>query len=189
MDATRRKGQTASDLDVVAYSPQENLLVVLEIKWHLGVDGIYEEIAIEQEALDKRNRLESLRHAVEAGTVAVSWPDTWPPVPDDTDWRWFVLTHDVLPTQDNNNSDIRIRSYKMLKHLLPTEATLRHLVNLLDAPPTPDCAPNWERHRFGRLVVEVESVGLLERQSPPFTLPKLEHLSVPNRSTTPKWLK
>ena len=189
VDATRRKGQTASDLDVVAYSPQENLLVVLEVKWHIWVDGTYEELAIEQEALDKHDSLKSLRHSVESGAVTVSWPDTWPPVPDDTEWRWFVLTHDVLPTQDNNDSDIRIRSYQMLKHLLPAEASLRHLVDLLDAPPTPDCVPHWERRRFGRLVVEVENVGLLERQSPPFSLPELEHISVPNRSTIPKWFR
>ena len=189
VEATRRKGQTASDLDVVAYSPEENLLVVLEVKWHIGVDGTYEEIAIEQAALDKRNRLKSLRYAVEAGAVTVSWPDTWPPVPDDTEWRWFVLTHDVLPTQDNNNSDIRIRSYQMLKHLLSTQATLRQLVNLLDAPPTPDCAPNWERHRFGRLVVDVEGVGLFKQQPPPFNLPKLEHLPTSRRSTIRKWRK
>ena len=189
VEATRRKGQTASDLDVVAYSPEENLLVVLEVKWHIGVDGTYEEIAIEQAALDKRNRLKSLRYAIEAGAVTVYWPDTWPPVPDDTEWRWFVLTHDVLPTQDNNNSDIRIRSYQMLKHLLPTQATLRQLVNLLDAPPTPDCAPNWERHRFGRLVVDVEGVGLFKKQPPPFNLPKLEHLPTTRRSTIRKWRK
>ena len=139
---------------MVAYSPQENLLVVLEVKWHLGVDGTYEEIAIEQAALGKHDRLKSLRHSVEAGAVTVSWPDTWPPVPDDTEWRWFVLTNDVLPTQDNNDSNIRIRSHQMLKHLLPAGVPLRHLVDLLDAPPTPDCVPNWERHRFGRLVVE-----------------------------------
>ena len=176
---TRRKGHDASDLDVVVYSPRENLLVVLEIKWHIGVDGTYEEIAIEQSAVDKRDRLRSLRQSVQAGTTTVSWPETWPPVPDDTEWRWFVLTNDVLPTQDNN-SGIRIRSYQMLKHLLPTQATLRQLVDLLDDPPTPEgCTPYWEPHRFGSLVVEVDSVGFAQDQPPPFALPELENLPFP----------
>ena len=155
----RRKGHDASDLDVVAYSPRENLLVVLEIKWHIGVDGTYEEIAIEQAAVDKRERLRLLRESVQAGAATVGWPHTWPPVPDSTQWRWFVLTNDVLPTQDIT-SGIRVRSYQMLKHLLPAEATLRQLVDLLDDPPTPGCVPNWDRHHFGALVVDVESVTL-----------------------------
>ena len=100
---TRRKGQRASDLDVVVYSPRENLLVVLEIKWHIGVDGTYEETAIEQSAVEKRDRLRLLRESVQAGTTTVGRPHTWPPVPDSTQWRWFVLTNDVLPTQDSTN--------------------------------------------------------------------------------------
>ena len=100
---TRRKGQRASDLDVVVYSPRENLLVVLEIKWHIGVDGTYEETAIEQSAVEKRDRLRLLRESVQAGTTTVGRPHTWPPVPDSTQWRWFVLTNDVLPTQDSTS--------------------------------------------------------------------------------------
>ena len=175
----RRKGHDASDLDVVVYSPRENLLVVLEIKWHIGVDGTYEEIAIEQSAVDKRDRLRSLRGSVQAGTTTVGWPHTWPPAPDSTQWRWFVLTNDVLPTQDST-SGIRIRSYQMLKHLLPTEATLRQLVDLLDDPPTPEgCTPYWKPHRFGALVVEVDSAGFAQDQPPPFALPELENLPFP----------
>lgn len=172
----RRKGHDASDLDVVAYSPQENLVVVLELKWHIGVDGTYEETAIEQAAVDKRDRLRSVRALVQSGAATVDWPHSWPPVPKKTQWRWFVLTNDVLPTQACTSS-IRIRSYQMLKHLLPSEATLQQLVDLLDDPPTPDgCIPHWETHRFGALLVEVDSVGFPQSQRPPFALPELENL-------------
>lgn len=188
--AILKKGRDASDLDVVVYSPRENLLVVLEVKWHIAVDGAYESRTTEESVLAKQARLKKLSRAVQSNATKVVWPDMWPDVPDTTEWRWFVLTNDFLPTQPTSRTDITIRSFQMLKHLLTHGASARTLVDLLDQPPTPaGCTSQWEKLHFGELRVYVERVDFPRHQPSPFTLRELEALPPSRRSTTRKRLK
>ena len=53
--------QDATDLDVVVYSPRENLLAILEVKWQLGCDGTYEAIMHEGEVRKKGVKMEGRR--------------------------------------------------------------------------------------------------------------------------------
>lgn len=180
------KGQDVSDLDVVVYSPHQNLLVVLEVKWHIGVDGAYEARTAERTTREKHARLDHVREEINQRTVKVAWPDSWPTVPADTKWRWYLLTNNVLPAQHRDSNGITIRSYQMLNHLLPVGFSARTLASLLDTPPTPQgCFPRRNRLYFGPLTVDVETVDFPTRQPPPLTLPAQEALPTP-RSSTPR---
>ena len=183
LKVTRKKGYDFTDLDVVVYSPKENLVVVLQVKWHIGIDGTYDSRRATEDALGKQSQLGHHRHEVESRTSRVSWPEAWPHVSDSTEWHWFVLTNDLLPAQSRGDSDITIRSYQMLKHLLPEQASARTLINLLSDPPIPTgCAPQWDRYHFGSLKVDVETVDVPWQQPSPFNLPEPEewHTATPS---------
>ena len=179
-----KKGRDATDLDVVVYSPRENLLVVLEVKWHLAVDGSYETLMIESAAREKQMRLEKRRNEVLSGAATVRWPRNWN-LADGYDTRWFVITHDVLPTHNLGVSDIKIRPHKLLEHLLPDGASARELVALLDDPPTPVVnGRQWAPQRFGKLEVYVERANITPRQPRLFDLPPLwryQPITAPDR--------
>ena len=167
------RGRDATDLDVVVHSPQENLLVVLEVKWHLAVDGTYESRQVENEARKKRESRERRRAEIRSGATSVRWPSNWN-VTDGCELRWFVITNDVLPTYNLGDSDIAIRPYTLLKHLLYPQASARDLVALLDDPPTPVVNKRrWDARQFGDLTVHVEVAEIPIVQSPPFTMPEL----------------
>ena len=174
LKVTKKKGHDTTDLDVVVYSPQENLVVILQVKWRIAIDGTHESKKATEDALERRSQLENHRHEVQSRTSRVIWPEAWPHPSDATEWHWFVLTNDLLPAQTRGDSDIAIRSYQMLKHLLPERAPARTLIDLLTDPPIPArCAPQWDRYHFGSLKVDVETVDLPWQQPPPFSLPEL----------------
>ena len=148
--------QDATDLDVVVYSPRENLLVILEVKWHLQSDGTFEARMHDNEARKKQAKLEKRRAEIRTGTVTVRWPNSWK-VADSVQKRWFVITNDVFPTHNLGASDIKIRPHTLPKHLLPQRASARQLVALLDNPPTPEVQKRQTtRYRFGHLTIYVE---------------------------------
>ena len=148
--------QDATDLDVVVYSPRENLLAILEVKWHLQSDGTYEALMHEGEARKKRVKMEKIRAAIRVGTATPQWPSHWN-IPDGTEQRWFVITNDVFPTHNLGTSDIKIRPHTLLEHLLPARSSAERLIMLLDDPPTPPVRKHRERHRFGALTVYVDA--------------------------------
>lgn len=84
-------GRDATDLDVVVHSPDENLVVVLEVKWHLAVDGTYESRLVEKEARKKRDTGEKRRAEIRSGATKVRWPTNWSGA-DGCELRWFVIT-------------------------------------------------------------------------------------------------
>ena len=59
-----------TDLDVMVYSPRENLLVAIEVKWHIQTDGTYEARAHEKEARKRQSRLVKRRDAIRSGTAS-----------------------------------------------------------------------------------------------------------------------
>lgn len=179
----KRKGHDVTDLDVVVYSPQENLVVVLQVKWRIGIDGTHESRMATVDALERLSQLENHRREVHSRTSRVIWPETWPHLYDATEWHWFVLTNDLLPAQPRGGTEIVIRSYQMLKHLLSKRASARTLIDQLTHPPIPTrCAPRWDRYHFGSLTVDVETVDLPLQQPPPFSLPELRKWPKAGRS-------
>ena len=143
------------DLDVVVYSPGK-LLLVMEVKWHIAVSNTFEAVRKEDEARRGRCRLDKLRHKIACGKTTVKWPELWDE--DDAnscEWRWFVLTHDTIPVHNLGDSDIKIRSYLLLKHLLKPGSSTRDLVDLLEAPPVPAVGePLWETVQYGDVTME-----------------------------------
>lgn len=153
----KRGKQDATDLDIVVFSPRENLLVIIEVKWHLAYDGIYEAIMHEEEARKKRVKMERRREEIRSGDATPEWPSHWN-LPNSIKQRWFVLTNDAFPTHNLGSSDIKIRPYTLLEHLLPAGSSAEQLTALLDDPPTPP-VQKWLRqpYRFGPLTVCVET--------------------------------
>jgi len=152
----RGRKRDATDLDVVVYSPRENLLVILEVKWHLQSDGTYEARMHEREARERQDRLAKRRSAIRAGTETVQWPSGWN-MPNNVGNRWFVITNDVFPTHDLGTSDIKMRPYALLKHMLPQGSSAEQLIGLLDKPPTPPVNKRQSPHKFGALTIYLET--------------------------------
>ena len=67
-----RQGWDATDLDVVVHSPHEHLLVVLEVKWRLPVDGTYESRHAENDARHKRDARERHRAEIRSRVTGLS---------------------------------------------------------------------------------------------------------------------
>lgn len=156
--ATRPNGDAAGDLDVVVCDAVERLIAVFEIKWHIAADGNAEVYRMEGQAIEKRKQVERLRREVVGGQATVQWPTGWPDVAD-FEWRWFVLTRDVLPTRAIDTNGVVLRSHQLLSRMLRKGATVRQLVNLLDKPRTPPvelCGTEWRRIRYGDLRVDAE---------------------------------
>lgn len=156
--ARRRNGDPAGDLDVVVCDPRDKLIAVFEIKWHIAADGNAEVYRMEGQAIEKRKQVERLRREVQGGDATVQWPAGWPDLTD-FDWRWFVLTRDVLATRDIDTNQVVLRSHQLLSRTLRKGATLRQLIDLLESPPIPPvelCGTEWHRIRYGDLRVDAE---------------------------------
>ena len=163
--------QPATDLDVVVYSPGE-LLVVIEVKWHIMVDSQYEALYQQGRARKGRQDLEARRDQIDAETVRVQWPPEWGNVDADRcERKWFVVTHDTMPVHNLDASDIKIRSLILIQHLLPNnDHTARNLVEVMDCPPTPvGGEPRWQTIKYGNWTFRVEQSTFHPDQPAPFT--------------------
>ena len=165
----KTRSEKETDLDVVVYVPGE-LLVIMEVKWHIMVNSQYE--AIEKQDIAKRGRrkLEGLRKKIDAGSVWVDWPLEWDVDADRCEWRWFVLNHDTMPVHELGESDIKMRSYLLIQQLLPGYGhSVGDLVKVLDCPPTPVVGqPYWETIEYGDWTIQVEHPRIYTDQPAPF---------------------
>ena len=156
--ASRHSGNAAGDLDVVVSDPRDKVIAVFEIKWSIAADGNAEVYRMERQAIEKRGQVERLRREIEQGDATVQWPTGWPDV-SDFDWRWFVLTRDVLATQEIHTNQVVLRSHQLMTRTLRKGATVRQLLDLLESPPIPPveiCGTEWHRIRFGDIRVDAE---------------------------------
>ena len=159
-----------TDLDVVAYVPGE-LLVIVQVKWHIMVNSQYESLYQQDRARKGRRDLEILRKRMGAGVVRAQWPPAWGNVDaDKCERKWYVLTHDTMPAHDLGDSDIKMRSYILIQQLLSgDERSIRDLVETLDCPPTPVVGePEWETVEYGDLTIRVENPRIYTDQPAPF---------------------
>ena len=162
---------TVTDLDVVVYVPGE-LLVVIQVKWHIMVNSQYEALYQQNRARKGRRDLETLREQMDAGDVQVQWPPEWGDVDADRcKRRWFVLTHDTMPVHNLGASDIKMRSLVLIQQLLPrSDHSVQDLVEVLDCPPTPIVGESvWETIRYGDWTFRVEHSTFHPNQPAPFT--------------------
>ena len=158
--ATRSDGKPAGDLDVVVRDPASDRLAIFEIKWHLEADGNAEVYKVEQAAIAKRDQVRRLRSEIESGLVGLSWPAGWSD-PANHEWRWFILTRDVLTSSLISEDQITIRSYQLLNRMLRIESSMDDLLRLLDDPPIPPrplLGTTWSREKYGSLRVEIETI-------------------------------
>jgi hypothetical protein len=156
----RKNGESAGDLDVVLCDPETATLVILEIKWHLPVDGNREVNRVEQDAIAKREQVVRVRGEMARGDAIPNWPADWPDVSNYRK-RWFVLTRNVLPMRSVSVEEVTIRSNQLLSRTLRSGGSLADLIATLDHPPlTPPVTrkTQWETLRYGDLKVDLEMV-------------------------------
>ena len=152
----RSKASQAGELDVVVCSPEDQCLVILEVKWKLAVDGTDEAYKSEQDTARGRTQLIRLRNEIASGNATVEWPSDWPDV-SSFEWKWFVLSRDNLSTRHDDGSGVKIRSHSILEHMLETGETVRGLITLLDNPrPPEDVFHRWYTLSFGELTVDID---------------------------------
>ena len=157
----RGDGTPAGDLDVVLFAPDELLVVVCELKWGIEVDGNVEVMRAEWALSEKVKRTESLRKGIISGDLVVQWPKSWP-VAQGCEWRWAVLSRDVLPTRLNRAKGVPVSSYQLLSYSLPKGATAEALWERITVPPIPPASirtRRWDRIHFGDLRIEIETVA------------------------------
>lgn len=157
---TRRDGSPAGDFDIVVCDPSANLVVVLEIKWGISTDGNADVYKVERGAIEKRAQVIRLRKEVVSGKAKPKWPSAWPDVTG-CEFRWYVLTRDVLATRSISDDYITTRSVQLLARTLRKDATVEDLVAALDHPPTPPsalCETQGDRVRYGDISVEIELI-------------------------------
>jgi hypothetical protein len=156
----RADGQSAGDLDIVAFDPSTGVAAVFEIKWHIAADGNVEVYRAEQAAIAKRAQVKRLRGEIESGAAVVRWPVAWGERRP-RNLRWFVLTRDVLAQRHIETDQVTIRSLQLLKRMLRKDATVADLVKLLDNPPLPPAelrTTMWDTVKYGDVRVEAELV-------------------------------
>ena len=76
-------------------------------------------------------------------------------------FRWYVLTRDVLAMKSIADDDVTIRSCQLMSRTLPSGATIADLITVLDSPPVPPeglTQTHWGRFHYGNLRVDMESV-------------------------------
>lgn len=159
-----------TDLDVVAYVPGE-LLVIVQVKWHIMVNNQHESLYQQDRARKGHRDLERLRKEMGARNSRAQWPPTWGDVDADRcDRKWYVLTHDTMPTHDLGDGCVKMRSYILLQQLLSGDRrSIRDLAETLDCPPTPSVGqPQWETVKYGDLKIRVEHPRLYAEQPAPF---------------------
>lgn len=166
------KGQGDPDLDVVVYSPGQ-LLVVIEVKWHIPVGSTFEALQKEGDARRGRLKLAGWREKISREEVSVKWPGSWPDPErideDPCERRWFVVTHDTTPAHNLGDSDIKMRSYLLLKHLLKPGSSVCQLISLLDNPPVPNVGEScWETVQYGDVTMKWEDPEPHSDQPEPF---------------------
>ena len=156
----RTDGTLAGELDVLLCSPREKLVVAIEVIWYAPTSNRGE--ATHRRSGDipkKRYQLERLRNRIHAeqarpaaGKVA-EWPDL-----SEFNWRYFVLTRDVLPHAPRIGA-IPVSSFRLLNYALPWAVTLARLVHLLDNPTLPDNWPrSWRVYKYGTLNITAETI-------------------------------
>jgi hypothetical protein len=156
----RADGKPAGDFDVVACDPETRTGVILEIRWGIAADGNAEVYRSEQAAIDKRAQVVRLRDEVNQGTAQPKWPADWPDMRG-YNFRWYVLTWDVLAMKSIADDDVTIRSCQLMSRTLHSGATIADLITVLDSPPVPPeglTQTHWGRFHYGDLRVEMESV-------------------------------
>ena len=156
----RTDGSLAGELDVLLCSPREKLVVAIEVIWYPPTSNRGEATHRRSRYIPKkRDQLERLRNRIHAeqarpaaGKVA-EWPDL-----STFDWRYFVLTRDVLPHAPLIGA-IPVSSFRLLNYALPRAVTLTRLVHLLDNPTLPDSWPrSWRGYKYGTLDITAETI-------------------------------
>lgn len=135
-----RNGGTAGDLDVVAIDTDDALVAVFEVKWQLEPDGATEIDKVERQASEGQSQLARLSAGLADGSFQVRWPSRHPHV-SGFQWKWFVITSNVIPVVRGSRDGIFARSHRVLSLMaLRKGASLREVCDVLTNPPIPPTA-------------------------------------------------
>jgi hypothetical protein len=155
----RDDGTPAGDLDVVAFDASQRIIVAIEVLWRIAPDGAAQGFAHEEAAHDKRMQVARVRAALADGSAQPLWPMGWPDVTG-AEWRWYIVTPNVLPVRQVEGAGITIRSHQLIARMLPSSASVADLSALMDHPPLPPRpaeGTTWDRIRYGDFRVDYAS--------------------------------
>jgi hypothetical protein len=143
--------QSLGDLDVVAVDQDDRLVAVFEVKWQLEPDGAKEIDKVEAQAQDGQAQIHRLRRPVESGQATIRWPQGWPAL-EGFQWRWFVITSNVIPITRVSSGDVPARSHKVLTMMaVRSGSPLREVCDIFASPALPEEGKQylWETSERG----------------------------------------
>lgn len=130
-------GQSLGDLDVVAVDESDKFVAVFEVKWQLEPDGAKEIDKVEAQAEEGQAQIRRLHGSVESGQAVIRWPHGWPSL-EEFEWRWFVITSNVIPITRIGPGDVPARSHKVLMMMaLRGGDSLRQVCETFSSPALP----------------------------------------------------
>jgi hypothetical protein len=165
------QGRTVGDLDVVAWDPNQRLMVVIETKWPVDAATLAESFKVDAMFDKGADQLRRLRSVLNDGSAIVNWPSTWQ-VPPDTTWSWWVGSAQQLDSrQPRQPDDIGTTSLRLVEHLLPARDLL-DLTNRMAAVSLPKRGLDWDLEpravSAGHLTLHYDALGVLgSPQAPP----------------------
>jgi hypothetical protein len=131
-------GQSLGDLDAVAVDEADRLVAAFEVKWQLEPDGAKEIDKVEAQAEEGQAQIRRLRRPVESGKAPIRWPQGWPSL-EGFEWRWFVITSNVIPITRIASGDVPARSHKVLTMMaLRARSPLREVCDMFCNPALPE---------------------------------------------------
>jgi len=163
-------GQKVGDLDVVAFDPGSNLMIIIETKWPVDAHTLRETLKIDRAIADGCKQLSRIRAAIEAGAT-VQWPAGWD-VRENTHILWWVGTAQQLASSPEACAqDILTTSLRLLEHILPAAASLADLRERIEQLPFPRLGSEYEiidqAVRVGKYRITFPAIGMLDKPPTP----------------------
>ena len=163
LPVTSHTGQTISDLDIAAFDPASNMLLIVETKWPVDAHMLWESAKVDDSVEVGRRQLLRIKTALADGG-SVRWPQGWSVTPA-TRIRWWVATAQQLSTKRSRDAhDIRTTSLRLVEHLLPA-SSLADLQERLENFPLPRLGAEYElvdqTVRAGRYRITIPAIAIL----------------------------
>jgi hypothetical protein len=163
-------GQKVGDLDVAAFDPGSNLMIIIETKWPVDAHTLRETLKVDRAIADGCKQLSRIRAAIEAGAT-VQWPTGWD-VRGNTNFLWWVGTAQQLASSPEARAhDIRTTSLRLLEHILPAAPSLADLRERIEHFPLPRPGSEYEiidqAVRVGKYRITFPALGMLDKPPTP----------------------
>jgi hypothetical protein len=137
------EGRILGDLDLVAWDPVDQALLIVETKWPVDAATLAEGYKVDSTIDKGRSQLARLRACIATGTGRVAWPSGWD-IPSGMRASWWVGTAQQLDSRGFIDRDgIGATSLRLVEQLLPAR-NLADLVARLTSFPLPRAGVDYK---------------------------------------------